>query len=265
MMKFVRFVDARHEAGVYGLVEPDGRIELIAGGLLDPVKRIGEVVREEDVIRYLPPIDPPNILAIGLNYRMHAAEGNEQPPERPLMFIKATSSLSAHHESIVLAKTAPERTDYEAELGVILGRRAKRASVEQAMDCVFGYTCANDVSARDCQGMDGQWARGKSFDTFAPIGPCVATDLKADDLHIEMRLNGQVMQDDSTKNMVFNAAKLISYLSQTMTLLPGTLILTGTPGGVGGARKPPVFLRPGDVCEVEIEGIGVLRNPVAAE
>jgi 2-keto-4-pentenoate hydratase/2-oxohepta-3-ene-1,7-dioic acid hydratase in catechol pathway len=264
-MKFVRFVDAKHKSGVYGVVQKSGAIEIIAGGLFDPVERTGQVVQERDILRYLPPVDPPNILAIGLNYRMHAAEGNEQPPERPLMFIKATSSLSAHQESIVLAKAAPERTDYEAELGVIIGRRAKRVSVEQAMDYVFGYTCANDVSARDCQGMDGQWARGKSFDTFAPIGPCVATDLKANDLHIQMRLNGQVMQDDSTKNMLFSVASLISYLSQTMTLLPGTLILTGTPGGVGGARKPPVFLRPGDVCEVEIEGIGVLRNRVTAE
>jgi 2-keto-4-pentenoate hydratase/2-oxohepta-3-ene-1,7-dioic acid hydratase in catechol pathway len=263
-MKFVRFADSKHESGVCGLVQEDGKIEILAGGLLDPVKRTGEVVHQRDIVRYLPPIDPPNILAIGLNYRMHAAEGNEKPPERPLMFIKATSALSAHQEPIVLPKIAPARSDYEAELCVIIGRRAKRVSVEEALDYVFGYTCANDVSARDCQGMDGQWARGKSFDTFAPIGPYVVTDLKADDLHIQMRLNGAVMQDDSTKNMVFGVASLVSYLSQGMTLLPGTAILTGTPGGVGGARKPPVFLRSGDVCEVEIEGIGVLRNTVAA-
>lgn len=225
----------------------------------------GEVVRECDIVRYLPPVDPPNILALGVNYRMHAAEGNEQPPERPLMFLKATTSLSAHRQPIVLAAAAPDGSDYEGELCAIIGRRARRVSEEEALDYVFGYTCANDVSARDCQGADGQWARGKSFDTFAPLGPCVATDLDPGDLHIQMRLNGQVMQDDSTKSMVFGVAAVVSYLSQYMTLLPGTAIMTGTPGGVGNARKPPIFLRPGDLCEVEIEGIGVLQNPVVAE
>jgi 2-keto-4-pentenoate hydratase/2-oxohepta-3-ene-1,7-dioic acid hydratase in catechol pathway len=261
-MKLVRFVDAKHACGVYGLAGEDGAVEILASDLFAPVQRTGEVIQERDILRYLPPVDPPNILALGLNYWMHVAEGHEQPPERPLLFLKATTSLSAHKRPIVLPEAAPDGSDYEAELGVIIGRLAKNVQVENALDYVFGYTCANDISARDCQIADGQWARGKSFDTYCPIGPYVATELDPGDLHIQMRLNGQVMQDDSTKSMVFGVAAIVSYLSRGMTLLPGTLILTGTPGGVGNARKPPIFLRPGDLCEVEIEGIGTLQNEV---
>lgn len=264
-MKFVRFVDDRHPSGVYGCIQEGDRIEVIAGGLFGAVEPTGEIVRECDIVRYLPPVDPPNILAIGLNYRTHAAEHNEPLPVKPLMFIKATSSLSAHQQDIVLPKAAPDGSDYEAEMCAIIGRTAKRVSVENALDFVFGYTCANDVSARDLQGADGQWARGKSVDTYAPIGPYVVTDLDPNSLHLQMRLNGRVMQDDSTRNLIFDVASLVSYFSQTMTLLPGTIILTGTPSGVGNARKPPIFLRPGDVCEVEIDGIGTLQNRVAVE
>ncbi len=264
-MKFVRFVDARHPNGVYGCVRDGGDIEIVAGSLFEGVEPTGEMVRECDIERYLPPVDPPNILAVGLNYRTHAAEDNEKLPENPIVFLKATSSVSAHKDNIVLQKAAPDHSDYEGELGVVIGRKAKRVSVENALDYVFGYTCGNDVSARDCQAADGQWARGKSFDTFAPIGPCVATGIDPQNLHIQMRLNGKVMQDDSTKNMIFPVASLVSYISQTITLLPGTVILSGTPGGVGNARTPPIFLRPGDLCEVEIEGIGALQNRVVAE
>jgi 2-keto-4-pentenoate hydratase/2-oxohepta-3-ene-1,7-dioic acid hydratase in catechol pathway len=263
-VKFVHFIDAKHPNGVYGLVGDGGKIEILAGGLLDPVKKTGEVVQEREIVRYLPPLIPPNILAIGLNYRPHAAEGGEKPPEKPLMFIKATNAVSAHKENIVLQKAHPEKSDYEAELCIIIGKTAKCVSIEDAPKYIFGYACANDVSARDCQGSDGQWARGKSFDTFAPFGPCVVTDIDPGDLHIQIRLNGQVMQEDRTSNMIFTPAFLVSYLSQTMTLLPGTVIFSGTPGGIGAARKPPVFLRPGDVCEVEIEKIGVLQNKVVA-
>jgi 2-keto-4-pentenoate hydratase/2-oxohepta-3-ene-1,7-dioic acid hydratase in catechol pathway len=264
-VKFVHFVDAKHPSGVYGLVGDDGNLEILASGLLDPVVRTGEVILEREIRRYLPPLVPPNILAIGLNYRPHAAEGGEKPPDRPLMFIKATNALSAHRENIVLQKAAPEKTDYEAELCIVLGKTAKCVSVEQAPDYIFGYACGNDVSARDCQMGDGQWARGKSFDTFAPFGPSVVTGIDPGDLRIQLRLNGQIMQDDRTSNMIFSPALLVSYLSQTMTLLPGTVIFSGTPGGIGAARKPPVFLRPGDLCEVEIEKLGVLQNPVVAE
>jgi 2-keto-4-pentenoate hydratase/2-oxohepta-3-ene-1,7-dioic acid hydratase in catechol pathway len=155
--------------------------------------------------------------------------------------------------------------DYEAELVVVIGRKAKKVSVEDALDYVFGYTCGNDVSARDCQASDGQWARAKSFDTFAPMGPYVVTGVDPSDLRVRMRVNGKTVQDQSTRDMIFGVAYLISYLSQGMTLMPGTVLFSGTPSGVGVARKPPLFLKPGDICEVDIEGIGVLRNPVAAE
>jgi 2-keto-4-pentenoate hydratase/2-oxohepta-3-ene-1,7-dioic acid hydratase in catechol pathway len=264
-MKFVRIVTEKHPRGVYGLVADAGRIDLLRGGLFDPIEKTGEIVSESDLLRYLPPVDPPNILAFGVNYRDHADETNSKLPEKPLLFIKATTALTAHGDNIVLPRIAPEQVDYEAELCAVIGKRARNVPVEYALDYVFGYTCAHDVSARDCQSSDGQWARAKSFDTFAPVGPCVVTGLDPSDLRVRFRLNGAVMQDQSTCDLVFNVAFLVSYLSRGMTLLPGTLLLTGTPGGVGVSRKPPVFLRPGDVCEVDIEGIGVLRNPVVVE
>jgi 2-keto-4-pentenoate hydratase/2-oxohepta-3-ene-1,7-dioic acid hydratase in catechol pathway len=264
-VKFVRFVDAKHERGVCGIVREDGAIEILAGGMLDPVERTGEVVQESSIVRYLPPVDAPNIIAIGMNYPMHVSENKETPPERPLVFLKATTSLSAHKADILLAKAAPAHSDWEAEMVAIIGRKARCVSVENALDYVFGYTCGNDVSARDCQAMDGQWARGKSFDTFAPMGPYVATGIDPQNLQLTMRLNGTVMQNDSTKNMFFSVAFLVSYLSQVMTLVPGTAIMTGTPGGVGNARKPPILLKPGDVCEVELSGIGVLENRCVLE
>ena len=264
-MKFVRFVSVKYPRGAYGVLGDGGRIETLRGNLFDPIEKTGEVLQENYIMRYLPPVDPPNVLAFGVNYRDHADETGSKLPEKPLLFIKATSALVAHGDNIVLPKVAPDQVDYEAELCVVIGRRARRVPVEQALDYVFGYTCAHDVSARDCQSSDGQWARAKSFDTFAPVGPYVVTGIDPSDLHVRLRLNGTVMQDQSTRDLVFNVPYLVSYLSQGMTLLPGTLILTGTPGGVGVSRTPPVFLKPGDVCEVEIDGIGVLRNSVTAE
>ena len=166
---------------------------------------------------------------------------------------------------IVIPKVAPAEVDYEAELAVVIGRPARHVSQDEALDHVLGYTCANDVTARDCQRNEGQWARAKSFETFAPLGPWIETDFDPSDKQITGRLNGKVMQACSTSLMVFDVAYLISYLSKSMTLLEGTVIFTGTPAGVGFARKPPVFLKPGDVYEVEIAGIGVLRNPVVTE
>jgi 2-keto-4-pentenoate hydratase/2-oxohepta-3-ene-1,7-dioic acid hydratase in catechol pathway len=264
-VKFVRFADAKHERGVCGIVRDDGAIEVLAGSLLDPVQRTGEIVHERDIVRYLPPVDCPNIVAIGMNYPMHVSENKETPPERPLVFLKATTSLAAHKQDILLAKAAPAHSDYEAEMVAIIGRRARRVSVDSALDYVLGYTCGNDVSARDCQAIDGQWARGKSFDTFAPMGPYLVSGVDPQNLQLQMRLNGTVMQNDSTKNMFFSVAFLVSYLSQVITLLPGTAIMTGTPGGVGNARKPPILLKPGDLCEVELSGIGVLQNRCVLE
>jgi 2-keto-4-pentenoate hydratase/2-oxohepta-3-ene-1,7-dioic acid hydratase in catechol pathway len=186
-------------------------------------------------------------------------------PKAPLLFINATSCVIAPNDPIVIPNVAPSQVDYEAELAVVIKKAARRVSEKDALKYVLGYTCGNDVSARDCQTGDGQWARAKSFETFCPLGPWIETDLDPTKLAIRGRLNGQTMQDANTSLMVFSVAFLISYLSQGMTLLPGTVIMTGTPAGVGFARKPPVYLKPGDVFEVDIEGIGVLRNPVISE
>lgn len=219
-----------------------------------------------DSIEFLPAVYPSKILAIGRNYVDHAIEGGAAPPEAPLIFSKLTSSLNAHNAPIVLPPIS-NKVDYEAELAVVIGRRAKRVGEAEALDYVFGYTLIDDVSARDLQFGDGQWTRGKGLDTFAPLGPFITTrdeikDVQA--LKIEGRLNGEVMQSSNTGKMIFKVAYLVSYLSQGMTLEPGDVIATGTPEGVGVFRDPPVLLKAGDVFEVEIEGLGTLRNPVIA-
>lgn len=217
-------------------------------------------------VRLLAPVCPPNILAIGLNYRAHAHESGAALPERPVLFIKATTALCHPGNPIILPAVAPHEVDYECELAIVIGKRARRVSEAEALDYVLGYTCANDVSARDCQlRLDAQWARGKSFDTFAPLGPWIETELDPDNAPIRSRLNGVVMQESNTNDLIFSCRTLVSFLSQGITLLPGTVIMTGTPSGVGFARKPPVFLRPGDRIEIEIDGIGTLGNPVIAE
>src|SRR5258708_3978077 len=216
-----------------------------------------------DSIEFLPAVNAGKILAIGRNYVDHAIEGGAAPPEAPLIFNKLSNSLSAHNAPIVLP-TISTQVDYEAELAVVIGRRAKRVSEDEALDYVFGYTLIDDVSARDLQFGDGQWVRGKGLDTFAPLGPFITTrdeiaDVQA--LNIEGRLNGEVMQSSNTGKMIFKMAYLVSYLSQGITLEPGDVIATGTPEGVGIFRDPPVLLKAGDVYEVEIEGLATLRNP----
>jgi 2-keto-4-pentenoate hydratase/2-oxohepta-3-ene-1,7-dioic acid hydratase in catechol pathway len=217
-----------------------------------------------DSIEFLPAVYPSKILAIGRNYVDHAIEGGAAPPEAPLLFNKLPNSLNAHNAPIVLPRISA-KVDYEAELAVVIGRRAKRVSEAEALGHIFGYTMINDVSARDLQFGDGQWTRGKGLDTFAPLGPFITTrdeirDVQA--LKIEGRLNGEVMQSSNTGKMIFKVAYLVSYLSQGITLEPGDVIATGTPEGVGVFRDPPVLLKAGDVFEVEIEGLGTLRNPV---
>ena len=219
-----------------------------------------------DAVEFLPAVYPGKILAIGRNYVDHAIEGGAAPPEAPLLFNKLTNSLNAHNAPIVLPSIS-SKVDYEAELAVVIGQRAKRVSEAEALNHVFGYTLINDVSARDLQFGDKQWTRGKGLDTFAPLGPFITTrdeikDVQA--LKIEGRLNGEVMQSSNTGKMIFKVAYLVSYLSQGITLEPGDVIATGTPDGVGVFRKPPVLLKAGDVFEVEIEGLGKLRNPVIA-
>lgn len=192
----------------------------------------------------------------------------ESTEPEPLIFLKATTSIIGPDDPIVLPQSAPDEVDFEAELGVIIGQMARNVPESAATDYVLGYTCANDVSARDCQKRrDRQWARGKSFDTFCPIGPVMVPRDAIDATHVGIRsiLNGQVMQESNTAEMIFSIAKLVSYLSHQFTLRPGTLILTGTPDGVGAARTPPRFLKPGDEIAIEIDGIGRLSNRVVSE
>jgi 2-keto-4-pentenoate hydratase/2-oxohepta-3-ene-1,7-dioic acid hydratase in catechol pathway len=214
----------------------------------------------------LPIERPQKIICIGLNYRDHAEEQGVDAPEKPILFAKWPNTLIGPGDSIVLPAIS-ERVDYEAELGVVIGSRARDVSVENALEAVGGYVCVNDVSARDLQFSDGQWTRGKSPDTFCPVGPQVVPAAEIPDpqaLAIRAVLNGQVMQDSSTANMIFGVAEIVSFISQVITLEPGDLIATGTPAGVGVFRDPPVFLQAGDEITIEIEGIGSLSNPVRA-
>jgi 2-keto-4-pentenoate hydratase/2-oxohepta-3-ene-1,7-dioic acid hydratase in catechol pathway len=243
----------------------DDAFELIEGDLFGDWQATGRRVPCTEA-RLMAPVDPPQVVAIGLNYRKHAEESRMPVPSAPVIFIKTCNAVVGPEEPILIPAMAPNEIDYEAELVIVIGRRAKNVSKQEALNYVLGYTCGNDVSARDCQlRLDKQWARGKCFDTFAPIGPWIVTGLNGDNLPIRLRLNGQVMQDSNTSDMVFSCADLVSYLSQCMTLLPGSVIMTGTPQGVGFTRKPPVWLKEGDTVEVEIEGIGTLRNPLKKE
>jgi len=211
-----------------------------------------------------PPIpDPGKIVAIGLNYADHAAEGNVPVPTAPLVFAKFTTTIIGPNEDVMWDRGLTDRVDYEAELGVVIGARARNVSEDEALDHVFGYTCVNDVSARDLQFGDGQWVRGKSLDTFCPVGPWIVTADEIPDpqvLPIACLVNGEALQDSTTANMFFGVRTLISYCSRAFTLEPGDLIATGTPAGVGVYKKPPRHLRDGDEMVIRIGGIGELRN-----
>jgi 2-keto-4-pentenoate hydratase/2-oxohepta-3-ene-1,7-dioic acid hydratase in catechol pathway len=210
---------------------------------------------------------PGKIVCVGLNYLDHAAEGGQELPKAPLLFAKWPNTLIGDGEAIVLPPEATE-VDYEAELGVVIGTTAKRVSVGDALDHVAGYICLNDVSARDLQFGDGQWTRGKSPDTFCPVGPRLVPREEIDDpqqLGIRCILNGQTMQDSSTAQMIFSVAEIIAYVSKIITLEPGDLIATGTPAGVGVFRDPKVLLEDGDEVSIEIDGLGTLTNPVEKE
>ena len=260
------------------LLEANSTLAVIRGGksavqeiasLLDggPQSGRGQTVAYPfDSIEFLPAVYPSKIMAIGRNYAEHASEGGADLPKAPLLFNKLPNALSAHNAPIVLPRIS-EQVDYEAELAVVIGQAAKRVSEADALDYIFGYSLINDVSARDLQFGDGQWTRGKSLDTFAPLGPFLTMRDEIEDvqsLKIEGIRNGQVMQSSNTSKMIFKVAHLVSYLSQGITLQPGDVIATGTPDGVGIFRKPPVLLKPGDVFEVKIEKLGTLRNPVIA-
>jgi 2-keto-4-pentenoate hydratase/2-oxohepta-3-ene-1,7-dioic acid hydratase in catechol pathway len=219
-----------------------------------------------DAVDYLPAVDAGKVVAIGRNYHDHAVEGGNEPPKSPLLFTKFTNALTGHNSKVTLHPISGQ-IDFEAEMAVVIGKRASKVSEADALKYVFGYAPLNDVSARDLQFSDGQWVRGKSLDGFCPIGPFITTSDEIADpqaLKIEGVLNGEVMQSSNTKMMIFGVAYLIHYISQAITLEPGDVIATGTPEGVGVFRKPPVLLKDGDVFEVVIEGLGALRNQFVA-
>jgi 2-keto-4-pentenoate hydratase/2-oxohepta-3-ene-1,7-dioic acid hydratase in catechol pathway len=208
---------------------------------------------------------PQKIVCVGLNYRDHAEEQGVDLPERPLLFAKWPNTLIGSGDPIRIPKIS-QNVDYEAELGVVIGRRASGVGVDDALEFVRGYVVANDVSGRDLQFTDGQWVRGKSLDTFLPVGDLVPASEVPDPQSLPIRavLNGETMQDSNTSNQVFGVAEVISFVSQAITLEPGDLIITGTPAGVGAFRKPPVWLKPGDEITIEIDGLGTITNPVVA-
>ena len=266
-MKIIRCKDNSGETR-YGCQHPDGTVTRIDGCIFGDFADTGEPLQ---VNKLLAPVTPAAILCIGLNYRKHAAEGNNAIPDHPVLFMKMPSTVQNPDDPILLpTRLASTKVDYECELAVVIGRECKNASQENALDFVLGYTCANDVSARDWQITWGgsQWCRGKTFDTFCPLGPALVTKdeiANPNDLTIKTILNGEVMQDWSTDDMIFDVPTLIEFLSGSSVLAPGTVILTGTPHGVGAARKPPIYLKDGDRVTIEIEGIGALTNPVQDE
>lgn len=273
-MKIIRFLAENNQVR-YGVFEwQEEKLEknkkqalIIEGDIFD---KFYLTKKKSTVTKILPPVIPPNIIGIGLNYRRHADETGISYPEIPIMFLKATTAVVGPYDPIILPRSGSEEVDCEGELGVIIGKRSKNVSVSEAMNVVFGFTCANDVSARDWQirKQKKQWARGKSFDTFCPIGPFLVTkeEIKnPDNLQIKTRINEQIIQDSNTSDMIFNISYIISNISQSLTLLPGTLILTGTPHGVGFSRTPPLFLKENDTVRVFIEKIGELKNTVIME
>jgi 2-keto-4-pentenoate hydratase/2-oxohepta-3-ene-1,7-dioic acid hydratase in catechol pathway len=267
-MKIIRFFSEENQE-MFGQYEPEfqDQARVIRGDIFGNFSVTSKL---EKIHGILPPVSPCNILAVGLNYRKHADETNVSYPELPVLFIKTTTSVVGHMSPIILPAAGPENVDYEAELAVIIGRKVKNITPSEAMDCILGYTCANDVSARDWQieKQKKQWARGKSFDTFCPLGPYLVTRDEIPDpqnLQIRTILNGNTVQNSNTSDMIFDIPAIVSDLSRSMTLMPGTVILTGTPEGVGFTRQPPVYLRDGDIVTIEIEKIGQLTNPVKTE
>lgn len=266
-MRIFRYSDSSTSTH-YGIEHSDGSLTRIDGDVFGEHNDSGEPA---DVQKRLSPLQPTDILCIGLNYRRHAEEGKQAIPEYPVLFMKNTGAVQNPGDPIILPRhLESDAVDYECELAVVIGKDCHNVSRDDALNHVLGYTCANDVSARDWQLKKGgsQWCRGKTFATFAPLGPVLVT---ADEipnpnkLKIQTVLNGETMQDWSTDDMIFDVPTLIEFLSGSVNLRAGTVILTGTPHGVGGARNPPVFLQPGDSVTISIENIGDLTNPVIAE
>jgi 2-keto-4-pentenoate hydratase/2-oxohepta-3-ene-1,7-dioic acid hydratase in catechol pathway len=266
-MKVIRYADPQGAIHFADQAE-DGIAREIEGDIYGNCR---VTQRPAKIAKLLAPIEPRAILCIGLNYRKHAEEGKSPIPKHPVLFMKSPGAVQNPGDPIVLpTHLKSTQVDYECELAVVIGKACKNVPKSKALDYVLGYTCGNDVSARDWQKDFGgsQWCRGKTFDTFCPLGPCLMLKDRIsnpNDLTIKTVLNGETMQDWNTSDMIFDVPTLIEFLSGSTTLLPGTVIMTGTPHGVGAARKPPVFLKAGDTISIEIEKIGTLTNPVVDE
>ncbi len=251
-MKVVRFAfGARIH---YGILQDDN-IHLIRGDMLHQIDSSAASYRLEDV-SLLAPCQPSKIVALGINYKSHAGEFKHKIPTSPLLFIKPSTAVIGPGDDIVYPPSS-QQVDYEGELGVVIRYPTSNVAAREALSYVLGYTCFNDVTARDLQKLDGQWTRAKGFDTFAPIGPWIETELDPSDLSLETYLNGELKQKATTADLIFSVPEIISFVSSVMTLLPGDVIATGTPGGVGP-------MQPGDSVEVRIQGIGSLKNQVIA-
>jgi len=266
-MRIVRYQDTAGQVH-YGAELPGQGVRRIAGDIFAAYTVTGE---HAQVAKLLTPVPPANVWCIGTNYRKHAEECGAKIPTHPILFLKGPNALNHPGDPIVLPRfLRSDEVDYEAELAVVIGRACRNVTAERALDYVLGYTCINDVSARDWQGRfgGGQWSRGKTFDTFAPLGPALVTrDEIADPNALRLRttIGGETLQDSSTADMIFNVPTLIAFLAGSTTLLPGTIIATGTPQGVGLGRTPRRWLQPGETVTIAIDGIGELTNPVIEE
>lgn len=253
-MRFIRY-QMKGEGPFTGWILED-RVGRVEGSLFGEYRRM-EAETPLELVKLLPPVMPGKIICVGRNYAEHAKEHNAEVPDLPLLFLKPPSSVIGPNDTVILPPQS-QQVEHESELAVVIGRRARWVKPEDALDYVLGYTAANDVTARDLQRRDNQWTRSKGFDTFCPLGPWIETDLDVNDVLITCRVNGEMRQMASSREMIFPVAQLVAFASSVMTLEPGDVILTGTPAGVGP-------LKPGDVVEVDVEGIGVLKNKVAAE
>lgn len=251
-MKFLRFINSENKE-VFGKYE-NGNVREINGDIFSDYEITDNGFNFEK-IRILPPCLPTKLIAVGLNYKDHAEEMGKTPPEDPMLFLKPATAVIGHGEEIVYPNHMSKRVDYEGELAVVIGKKARMVKMDEAGEFIFGYTCINDVTARDLQAKDIQFTRGKGFDTFAPIGPFIETELDPNNLEIKTFLNGELKQHSNTSNLIFKVHKLVNFISEIMTLLPGDIIATGTPSGISPMNR-------GDRVEVEIEGIGKLSNTV---
>lgn len=252
-MKFIRFSSENNCKS--GILKNESEVVEIRGDMYGEYEETNNIYKL-DGMKILPPSSPSKIICVGLNYRDHAEEMNRQLPEAPMLFMKPNTAVLAHNEEIVYPSHMSKRVDYEGELAIVIGRKSHMVEEQDAENYIFGYTCINDITARDLQKIDIQFTRGKGFDTFAPFGPFIETEISPENLSIKTLLNNEVKQNSNTGNLIFKVKTLVSFISKIMTLLPGDIIATGTPAGIG-----PV--KPGDRLEVRIDGIGSLVNYVA--